>query len=247
MPYSLIPQEKRIYAHTVKLDFLTNLLKPWKKRNNKLLHIGIHNGIEPIVFWDMGFDVTALAQTQEEFEESQAKNGKMIEYIIANKEHLPLDEKAFDYVVLTHSFSAEETLFPHKSSIKSLAKILHSKKKIKTDEEKYIFLQEAFRVCAKSICLIENNSFAFNVFNPAVSPFLFREVCTNFSEDCENSFFSALTLPSLFWSKKQSIKSWHALPLRIPFGSFMAVRIDKSPLLMTSLPLTIPQASTESI
>ncbi len=231
---------RKNYINSVRADFLSGLLKPWQKRNNRLLHIYANHGVEPSFFWEMGFDVSVLCATQKELEQCQERNGKKVEYFIGKSEHLPFDEKLFDYVVLTHSLG---------SSIEDAKrkKLYHSQNEIEQVLEKII--QEAQRVSTKSVCILEFSSFAFTKIQPALSPLLLRKLVkldtyTNSNEE-ENltKLVTALHLPSFLWTKKPL--PFSSYPLNIPFGSLMAVTLDHSPFLMTSLPLHIQQAATE--
>ncbi len=207
------------YTTIVKQDFLSSLLHNWKKRNNKLLHLGIDNSPEPSFFWDLGFDVTALAQNQDELVRSQASNGLKIEYSIGKNDHLPFDDKTFDYVALTH------ILAPNASNDKTLSNII----------------EEALRVSTKSICILEYSTHAFKKMKPTISPKTLKSITKEISNrySMQTHYYSALRLPVFLWTKKSAHSIIESHPFRIPFGSLVAITIEHSPVLTTSLPLQV--------
>ncbi len=262
-PLSINKKHKKDeYAQAIKLDFLTNLMKNWKKRNHKLLHIGINHSIEPSFFWDLGFEVTAFAHNLDDLDESQKRNGKRIEYVQGVADYLPFEDKTFDYVVLTHTLASNSTLnlpkhsriqnFKHaltknqyKNSIKNNTRnkarknLINSQKSILEN-----IVQEAVRVCANSVLILENNSFAFDILNPALSPFYLNQICEHADKHHHSLYFS-LSLPSILWFKAKAMRSLLALPHKIPFSSFIALQIDISQEVMTSLPNYITYTAEE--
>ncbi len=213
--------DKNSYIQAVRLDFLSALLRSWQKRNNRLLHVHVDNLVEPTFFWEMGFDVTALCLNQQEFEKCEESNGKKIEYVIGKAEHLPFDEKTFDYVVFTHGLT-------------NLSKdeILH-------------VLNEAHRVSTKNVCILEYCSYSFNPIKPALSPFLFKSLEKELKKSRTTSFYAALRLPSFLWSPKLALSTIQSYPLNFPFGTFMALETSHNSLMLTSLPLQVGSAASE--
>ncbi len=219
---------KRIaFAHSVKVRFIKALLSSWQRKNTKLLYIGLNSTIEPSFFWDMGFDVTYIATTQEELIRAQERNGKKIEYVLAKPDRLPFNEKTFDFFFLAHSLTE------------------------KVDEEKLNFkqrlniLNEALRVTAQSICFLEFNTLTFTPLRPALSPFVFNRLSKRLEDTIESEFFSALHLPSFFWTSKYPLRSMLATPLKNPFGAIMAMKINISVIPLTSMPLQVSEAVSE--
>ncbi len=224
--------DKTNYIHEVRLDFLSALLKNWQKRNNRLLHIGVNHGIEPSFFWDLGFETSALCKNQEELEQCQNANGKKIDYYVGQIDHLPFDEKTFDYVVLTHALAPL-----------ALQKSRYQNPKNCFDEDSYQLLLEAQRVSTKGICFLEFSNFAFKVAKPSLSLKCLKKLREEVQENVEAKVFTALHSPPFLWGKKLPLSS--SYPLNIPFGTLMALKLTHSPLLMTSLPLQISSAVSE--
>ncbi len=232
------------YAQAIELDFLTNLMKSWKKRNHKLLQIGIGHHIEPSFFWNLGFDVTACAQNQYELEQSKQKNGMMIDYLLGAPDYLPFEDKTFDYVVLTHAIASSSKLnLQSHSHIQNLKYALSKKNPLKKEQYTKInestclecIVQEAMRVCANSVLIVENSSFAFQILQPALSPLYLRQLCDKANAQ-KHSLHFALSTPSWTWTKSKAMKSCLSLPHKIPFGSLVALQIDISQELLTTLP-----------
>ncbi len=223
-------KKKLKYAHSIKLSFVKSVLDVWTKRNHKLLHIGLNSTIEPTFFWDLGFDVTYLAHSQEDLEQRQEKNGKKIEYFIGQIDHLPFDEKVFDYVFTAHNFA----------EFKNLGEC-------QKDEKEQLIIDELVRVCAQSICLIENNALSCSRLSPCMSSLSFQQLEKYLPEDCQVEFFSALHGPSILWTKKFHLKAMQAYPLKVPFGSLMALRIATSNVPLTTLPIKTMQTASDIV
>ncbi len=242
-----ILNKKQLYAKEVEHNFLANIMKDWKKRNHKLLHIGINHAIEPCFFWDLGFEVTAYAQNLEELEESQKKNGKMIEYSLGVVDHLSFEDNTFDYVVLTHTFASNTLVeLPSHSRTQNLKHVFSKKSaKNKKIDYEYCFLEqiihESVRVCANSVLIVENSSFAFDILSPALSPLYLHQICEK-ADQHKHELHFALSVPSLLWLKSKTAKSCYAMPHKVPFGSLIALQIDISQEVMTSLPSYVSYA-----
>ncbi len=221
---------KRNYAHNTKLLFLKSVLDVWTKRNHKLLHIGLHSPVEPSYFWDLGFDVCYLAFSQEDLEERQRINGKKIDYYLGSLEHLPFHDKVFDYSFLAHNFATYKKLEDKEKEEKSL-----------------LILDELVRVSAQGICLLENNSLSISRVKPCMSSISFQQLEKYLPESASAEFYSALYTPSFLWTKKLHLKAINAYPLKIPFGSIMALRIATSGVPLTTIPIKTMQTASEIV
>ncbi len=215
--------KKKKYVQMVEEKFIRKIIEPWHKRNHKLLHIGHHSTIEPSYFWDMGFDVTYLAANQECLEKAKEKNGKKIEYYLAQSDHLPFDEKVFDFIYLAHTFSRPEY----------------------NNEQKKRILEELLRVTAQGLCLVEYNSLAFSRLKPAFSALEFANFSQYLPYKSEAQMYAALSLPSFLWSSNFICKAINITPMTIPFGSLMAMRIDLSPVNLTPLTLKVQERASD--
>ncbi len=215
--------KKTKYVQLVEANFIKSLMENWHKRNHKLLHIGHYSDIEPSYFWDMGFDVTYLVKNQEELERAKEKNGQKIEYCIASPDHLPFDEKIFDFAYCAHAFASFDF----------------------TNEQKITIMQELSRVTAQGLCLIEYNTFALSRLRPAISALEYKEYATKVFKEENLELFTALGLPACFWTLKLPLKTINSSPLRIPIGSLMAIRVAFAPVGMTPLLLKVQQAASD--
>lgn len=220
--------KKLNYARSIKLSFLKSVLDTWTKRNHKLLHIGLNSGIEPSFFWDLGFDVTYLAHSPEDLAKRQEKNGQKIEYYLGKIDHLPFDEKVFDYTFSAHNFARFKKL-----------------EKTKKENKEQKILDELYRVSAQGICLLENNSLLCPRLKSNMSSLAFQQLEKYLVDDCQTEFFSALHGPTFLWTKKFHLQAMQAYPLKSPFGSLMALRIATSTVPLTTLTITSVQPASD--
>ncbi len=87
------------------------MLASWHRRGSSLLQIGLADLPGPDVFWDAGFDVSALSDDPALLEKNRAQYEPRVDFFLGAPDHTPFDDAAFDYVALVHSLagcSAEE-------------------------------------------------------------------------------------------------------------------------------------------
>ena len=58
-------EARRHFLDTARQRLLDDLLSGWRRRGSSLLHIGLNGGLSPELFWEAGFDVTALDRSPE--------------------------------------------------------------------------------------------------------------------------------------------------------------------------------------
>ncbi len=78
------------------------ILASWHRRGSSLLQIGLTDLPGPDVFWDAGFDVSALSHVPAQVEQARAQYGPRIDVFLGALDHAPFDDSAFDYVALVH-------------------------------------------------------------------------------------------------------------------------------------------------
>lgn len=79
---------------------LSGMLACWPRRRQKLLDIGCGTGIFLEFFWSGGFEVTGVDKSPDMLAEARKKMGGRAELHLAPAEHLPFDDREFDYVSL---------------------------------------------------------------------------------------------------------------------------------------------------
>lgn len=78
------------------------ILASWHRRGSSLLQIGLNDLPSPDVFWDAGFDVSALSDDPDIIQQARAQYSPKIDVFLGALDHAPFDDSAFDYVALVH-------------------------------------------------------------------------------------------------------------------------------------------------
>lgn len=79
---------------------LLRLIAHWPRRRQKLLDIGCGTGMFLDFFWSCGFDLTGLDSSPAMLSRARAKMGSRVDLHLGQAEHLPFDDKEFDYCAL---------------------------------------------------------------------------------------------------------------------------------------------------
>ncbi|EPR43931.1 Methyltransferase type 11 [Desulfovibrio sp. X2] len=82
---------------------LASMLSPWPRRGQRLLEVGCGPGLFLENFWDMGFDVDGLDPSPAMLAASRRLLGRRAELRLGHAEHLPYDDKEYDFVALITS------------------------------------------------------------------------------------------------------------------------------------------------
>ncbi|NCC25275.1 MAG: class I SAM-dependent methyltransferase [Deltaproteobacteria bacterium] len=80
--------------------FLQKMVAPWPRRKQTLLDIGSGTGFFTTMFWEAGFEVTALDASPDMLSRARARLGNKAEYRVGVAEHLPFDDNEFDFTAL---------------------------------------------------------------------------------------------------------------------------------------------------
>lgn len=126
---------RRQFLSEARQRVLHQLISGWKRRGSSLLQIGLNAGFSPEFFWEAGFDVTALDRSPACLAAAREQTGPRVEYVCGSPAHLPFDDGSFDYAVLVH-----HGLGPKNGGAARL--------------------EEALRVSARGIIVMEWNSFS---------------------------------------------------------------------------------------
>jgi ubiquinone/menaquinone biosynthesis C-methylase UbiE len=85
-----LERELKLYRHMV---------AGWRRRGHKLLDIGCGPGIFTQAFWESGFDVTGIDPSPAMLDAAGQRLGHRVDLHQGHAEHLPFDDKQFDYAV----------------------------------------------------------------------------------------------------------------------------------------------------
>ncbi|EPR36139.1 Methyltransferase type 11 [Alkalidesulfovibrio alkalitolerans DSM 16529] len=79
---------------------LADLVSAWPRRGQRLLEIGCGTGMFLECFYEWGFDVDGVDPSAAMLKGARARMGKRADLRLGHAEHLPMDDKEYDYVTL---------------------------------------------------------------------------------------------------------------------------------------------------
>lgn len=79
---------------------LQGLIASWPRRKQKLLDVGCGTGMFLEFLWSCGFDLTALDNSPDMLARAREKIGHRADLHLGSAEHLPFEDREFDYVSL---------------------------------------------------------------------------------------------------------------------------------------------------
>jgi SAM-dependent methyltransferase len=88
------------FALAQQKQLLQHVMSRWPRRGCSLLDIGCGTGLLSEFLWQGGFDVSCLDQSPAMLEYAQARLGHRASFYAGTAEHLPFDDRSFDYAAL---------------------------------------------------------------------------------------------------------------------------------------------------
>ncbi|MDL2272555.1 class I SAM-dependent methyltransferase [Desulfovibrio sp. OttesenSCG-928-I05] len=202
---------------------ISHMLTSWPRRNHTLLEMGCGAGHFLELFWNAGFDVTAIDEQEESLSLAREKVGQRVTLRQGSLEHLPFDDDDFDFVTIVTTL--EHMAYPE------------------------TVLREAFRVATHGLLVLFFNSWSLyrceGIFQNAVpardnywmSPLRLAQMITQTCGKRPNAFRSTMFRPSRFWRGEDPPRWSLGRTSVFPFGAVAAFRVDLSPLSGTTIKL----------
>lgn len=201
-----------IFAARLERELMESMTAAWLRRGKTLLEVGCGTGMFLHLLWGMGFDVTGVDASPVMLKGARQRLGEGAELHLANGEHLPFDDKEFDYGVL---WSVLEFC-----------------------DDPMAVLSETVRVSGDGLLIGFLNRYSLYYLSVGRNPlrtlgrahwFSWPEMRAMLTRVCGRSPSMVRTvLSGPVWSWRQGA-FWHRLNgrLRLPcFGAFTAVRVD---------------------
>lgn len=88
------------FALRQEIRLLQGVIAPWPRRKQKLLDIGCGTGMFLEFFWSCGFDLTGMDKSPDMLALAREKMGHRADLHLGSAEHLPFEDREFDYVSL---------------------------------------------------------------------------------------------------------------------------------------------------
>ena len=221
-----LEQQKRLLQH---------MMSRWPRRGRSLLDVGCGTGLLSDFLWQGGFDLSCLDQSQAMLDYARARLGNRADTYLGVAEHLPFDDRSFDYVTLL-------------GVLEHLA-------------DPRLAMQEAFRVAAKGVALGFLNACSLARFGQ----FFFRENNLQLPHgprwlglpelgkllrlacaEGRPAFGAVLLGPRCTWKHGRLCNLVNSLRLPLPLGAYALVCVTKEQLRpLTGLPLRIGKVGME--
>ncbi len=201
---------------------LQGIIAPWPRRKQELLDIGCGTGAFLEFFWSCGFDLTALDLSPDMLSSARQKMGDRVDFHLGSAEHLPFEDREFDYV--------------------SLMTVLEFA------DDPGLVLREAARVVRKGILVMFLNRLSLYGWSMRLRRkqsilararwFTWPEMRTLIERNISPGAMQARSIlvgPSCTWNTLPVVHQLNSTPLPAWLGAVTAVRVD-----MTAPPARTP-------
>lgn len=199
------------YARAGISRILSHLISDWPRRGRRLLHTNCGSGRISELFWEAGFDVTAVTADPELMQETRDYMGPRADVQLAAPDCLPYDDNSFEFVAIPFLCCKNENLEGS--------------------------LREAIRVASKGVLTGFFNSWSLYGASKqlakngivSMSPVrIYRLLhAIDFSEKSTTmTFRSVLSGPAYTWRSVSIFRVFNEAVLPHPFGAYAVFRLD---------------------
>lgn len=191
-------------------------IAPWPRRKQRLLDIGCGTGVFLEFFWSCGFDLTGLDGSADMLSRARDKMGSRVDLHVGRAEHLPFDDREFDYA--------------------SLMTVLEFV------DDPGLVLREAARVARKGLLVTFLNRWSLYGWSVRRAPrqtslsrahwFSWPEMRALIQKNIAPGSMEARSVllgPPVSWREVPLLRQLNSLPLSPWFGAVTAVRVDFGP------------------
>lgn len=204
------------FALCRKRALVEQLIAGWSRRGRSILEVGCGSGYFLEAFWEAGLDIYGLDPSQEHLALARQRLGGKVDLALGQPDHLPFGKEEFDYVAVLNplGFSADPE----------------------------IILHEAFQVAKHGVligffnkhslhrlsCFYNRGSCSFHALHWH-SCLRVLALVKRISGGLRGSLRATLFGPPHTWDRGGLWKKINAPVLPIPFGAYVALRVDLSP------------------
>ncbi len=213
------------------------MLSHWPRRGHNLLAIGFGHWKSLEIIWESGFDLSAIAASYAHIHTAKEALQHKVDIYLHNFEHLPFDDKNFDYVLLMPP--------PRQEPYPAL----------------HLMLNEACRLARKGIIVQFWNSFSLlRLWNKAQNlPFFLRHRWLASWRDAHStlrtivpagkiSTGSTLFGPLRTWQESSYFNNINSKVAPIPIGNLVQIRLSFNPQKpLTSIPIVLDPRQIKSV
>jgi ubiquinone/menaquinone biosynthesis C-methylase UbiE len=232
---------------------LADVVSPWQRRSQTLLEIGCGAGHFLELFYNGGFDVTGIDNSEAMLEKARERMGNKATLRVGQASHLPFDDGEFDYVAMVTAlecmYGDEEALNEAFRVAKRGIVIMYLNAwSLYSLEQKYKFFRLSLQERSAKKKVEDDR---YSLPEPERKHILQKTRWLNILEICRmvrkasgkfpNVYHSTLFSPSFLWrgNKPFSLSWWHLLP----FGAVSVVRVDLMPVSPTTMNIRTPNVA----
>ncbi len=217
------------FALASSMHLTKKILSHWPRRGHKLLAIGFGHWQTIEMLWESGFDTTAIAVSQAQLYSAKQALHNKVEIYMQSFEHLPFDDKSFDYVVLMPPPNPKEYAPLH------------------------LLLQETIRLASNGILVqFWNNCSTLGLWRHKDNlPFFLRHRWQGSWRDTHNTLKnlapkatittkSTLLGPPSTWFDTSCFKKVNTCVMPLPIGNIVQLRLSFAPQMpFTKIPIRL--------
>ncbi len=205
------------------------MLSHWPRRGHNLLAIGFGHWKSLEILWESGFDLSAIAASEVHIHSAQKSLSSKVDLYSHSFDHLPFDDKSFDFVLLMPPPRIEA--YP----------ALH------------VMLREACRLAQKGVLVQFWNTFSIlKIWNKSQNlPFFLKHRWLASWRDIHSTLRSiapAATIrtgstllgPPHSWQENTYFKKLNTSVIPLPVGNLVQLRLDFNPQRpLTGIPIVL--------
>ncbi|MDR2051618.1 MAG: class I SAM-dependent methyltransferase [Deltaproteobacteria bacterium] len=214
-----------LFALLAQESMVRKMTSGWPRRGHKLLELYCGAGQFLEAFWQSGFDVTGQERSAYLLEKARDRLRHTADFTGGHPEHLPFDDKSFDYVVCLNGLEFAERpqavlaemlrlaslglllAFPNSWSWYSLGRLLAVRKGAQAE---------------KSCC---------SGFKRTISPLRMHSWLREAGLDGKIRWGANLLGPACTWRMHKFLGRINLISVPLPLGAFSLARIDLAPSL----------------
>ena len=196
---------------------LHRLLAGWPRRSRTMLVMGAGSGDFIERLWEAGFDITGQEDSAKFLAEAKALMSSRAEFVLSAPDHLPFDDRAFDYAVIVAAYEFWDN---PEAVLKELNRIVCS--------GVILIFPNAWSLFGLE-CRLSKNPLCASARPLLQSPRTIWQMCRRVFGKERTAWGSVLPATTQTWKQRHFFHFFNSLRCPLPLGAFAGLRIDFGP------------------
>jgi hypothetical protein len=235
------------FALLAQKAMVRRMTSDWPRRGRNLLEIYCGAGHFLEAFWQSGFSVTGQEQSNYLLAKARQRLGRVAEFTQSHPEHLPFDDRSFDYVVCLNGLEFagnQQAVMNEIFRLASLGVLLAFPNSWSCNG-----ISSHWRVKRQT----ENESSCLSGFHSFISPLDIQRWLRKSGMEGRINWSANLFGPMFSWKMHRLLERLNLISLPIPLGAFTIARIDLAqalagnPLLISSRPVLKTETAADGV